>query len=249
MHYSSFDYLCNEPYHLPNICNLKCPSLRDIRKITYNKFLIFLNILYLTPDKYIELLHLEANSIDKSIKNNLFLLLLYTDLQLLNDFLSFFVTDICEFHKEGKEFLVFSNHDKSSIGSINKDSFESVLEEIKNIIGINQNQEDKKPKFKNEYTQKMYESIKENTKKSTNEFNEDYTLENMIKKYCTHNKVGINILNVWELTYHQFNIMFEEYQAGRQFDFNDKMAANTFSYKDSKDYKPMDYMKKLNKNT
>lgn len=193
-------------------------------------------------------MHLDEKSIDESIKNNLFLLLLYTDLQLLGDFLLFFIADTCEFHKEGKEFLVFSNHDKSPIGSIHKNSFESVLEEIKNILGINQNQEEKKPKFKNEYAQKMYENIQENTRKSGNEFDDSYTLENMIKKYCTHNKVGINILNVWELTYHQFNVMFEEYQAGRQFDFNDKMAANTFSYKDSKDYKPMDYMKKLTKN-
>lgn len=70
----------------------------------------------------------------------------------------------------------------------------------------------------------------------------------MIKKYCTHNKVGINILNVWDMTYYQFMQMFNEYCNGRQCDFNDLMAANTFSYKKSTDYNPLEYIKKLHIN-
>ena len=75
---------------------------------------------------------------------------------------------------------------------------------------------------------------------------DDLKLGNMIKKYCTHNKVGINILNVWDMTYYQFNVMFSEYRTGRQMDFNDAMAANTFSYKDSSDYNPSLWMKNSN---
>ena len=74
---------------------------------------------------------------------------------------------------------------------------------------------------------------------------DDYTLSNMIVKYCTHNKVGINILNVWDMTYYQFMKMFLEYRMGRQADINDMMAANSFSFKNSKDYKPMEYMNKI----
>ena len=72
--------------------------------------------------------------------------------------------------------------------------------------------------------------------------------DNLIKKYCTHNKVGINILNVWDMTFYQFNVMFAEYNIGRQMDFNDAMASNTFSYKEASDYKPMLWIEKINKN-
>ena len=72
--------------------------------------------------------------------------------------------------------------------------------------------------------------------------------DNLIKKYCTHNKVGINILNVWDMTFYQFNTMFSEYNVGRQMDFNDAMASNTFSYKESSDYNPMLWIEKINNN-
>ena len=71
----------------------------------------------------------------------------------------------------------------------------------------------------------------------------------MIKKYCTHNKVGINILNVWDMTYYQFMHMFNEYCNGRQCDYSDMIAANTFSYKEASDYKQMLWIEKLNNNT
>ena len=56
---------------------------------------------------------------------------------------------------------------------------------------------------------------------------------------------GINILNVWDMTYYQFMKMFLEYRMGRQADINDMMAANSFSFKNSKDYNPMEYMNKI----
>ena len=47
------------------------------------------------------------------------------------------------------------------------------------------------------------------------------------------------------MTYYQFTKMFLEYRMGRQADVNDAMAANSFSFKSPKDYKPMDYMNKI----
>ena len=52
-------------------------------------------------------------------------------------------------------------------------------------------------------------------------------------------------MNVWDMTYYQFMKMFLEYRMGRQADINDMMAANSFSFKNSKDYKPMEYMNKI----
>ena len=50
---------------------------------------------------------------------------------------------------------------------------------------------------------------------------------------------------VWDMTYYQFTKMFLEYRMGRQADINDMIAANSFSFKNSKDYKPMEYMNKI----
>ena len=35
--FSDYDYLCDEPYFYEGIGHVKCPTLRDIRKITYNQ--------------------------------------------------------------------------------------------------------------------------------------------------------------------------------------------------------------------
>lgn len=48
------------------------------------------------------------------------------------------------------------------------------------------------------------------------------------------------------MTYFQFITMFGEYCKGRQCDISDAIAANSFSYKKSSEYRPMEYMKKLN---
>ena len=116
------------------------------------------------------------------------------------------------------------------------------------VEGLKNQEEEQEQKFKNNTAKKLFEKLQKHAKEQKKKADENYTLDNMIKKYCTHNKVGINILNVWDMTYYQFSTMFNEYCNGRQCDFNDMMAANTFSYKKSTDYKPLDYIKKLKNN-
>ena len=134
------------------------------------------------------------------------------------------------------------------IGKINDDNFEEFRNFLQVILGIKSEKEIEKPKYKNKLAQRIAEKLakhqSEKKGKQTSS-DDDYTLPNMIVKYCTHNKVGINILNVWDMTYYQFMKMFLEYRMGRQADINDMIAANSFSFKNSKDYKPMEYMNKI----
>ena len=171
----------------------------------------------------------------------------YTNSELLFGLINFFIKDNVEFRKDDLSFHVYieeTDNDgkisRNEVGVINSDNFDVFRNEVLKILGLKQI-ETKKPKYKTERARLLAEKIakaKSQLPKATKQ-DENMAFDNLIKKYCTHNKVGINILNVWDMTFYQFNTMFSEYNVGRQMDFNDAMASNTFSYKESSDYNPM----------
>lgn len=248
--YSAFDYLCDEPYFVRGVGYVKCPTLREIRKITYNTFSYYTNVISCAFDDYLKRCGLEEKynefSNDDKEKNTLFYILLHDSATLLLGMLSAFIVGEIVFDEKTLTFNVFQTdgENRQQIGHVGNDNFEDFREQLQYILGIKPTEE-KEQKFKNKIAQKMFEKLQKHAKEQKKNSDENYSFDNMIKKYCTHNKVGINILNVWDMTYYQFMQMFNEYCNGRQCDFNDMMAANTFSYKKSTDYKPLDYMKKL----
>lgn len=246
--YSEFDYLCNEPFYIEDIGTVKCPTLREIRKITYKVFSVYICLLsesfddYLKStgiyDKYYSLTEEERKN------NNFFNLLLLGNTQLFWGLLSFFFVDTVIWNKETVEFDICSG-DKV-IGHLNSQNFETFRESLQDILGVGQS-EIKEEKFKTKLAKDMFERFKKHKQEQKkNKADKNFEIDNMIRKYCTHNKVGINIINVWDMTYYQFTSMFSEYCNARKCDFNDMMAANTFTYKKATDYKAMEYMKKLN---
>lgn len=248
--YTQFDYLCNEPFYVEGIGTLKCPTLRDIRKITYKLFSLYVNIISINYLKTIGGLE-EYNSLSAEEKsaNTMFNILLSTETGLLVGILKFFISEEIEFDQSSLSFTTYNivDNKKQIVGHIGNDNFEQFRAYLQLILGTKKDDE-VTPKFKNKTAKKLFEKLQKNAQSQKKKQDENYSLDNMIKKYCTHNKVGINILNVWDMTYYQFTSMFSEYCNGRQCDFNDMMAANTFSYKKSTDYKPLEYMKKLNNN-
>lgn len=249
--YTEYDYLCNELFFVENIGLIKCPTLRDIRKITYRVWSNYIHILTVTLYSYLEENNLtekyEALNKSEMEKQTLFRLLLYGNTDFLFGMIRFFVSDNLElkFNSETESINVYEVApvgDDKYIGHIDNDNFGIFCKNIKMIIGIEES-DDKKPRFKSKQAQYIYEKTHQN---NTLKGDLNYSLDNMIKKYCTHNKVGINILNIWDMTYFQFITMFNEYRNGRQCDISDAMAANSFSYKKSSEYRPMEYMKKLN---
>ena len=259
--YDDFDYLCNEPFFIPNIGTIINPTLRDIRRLTHRVFTLYVNICAISVTDYLEQCNLKEQydnqSQEEKDKNNLYTLLLYTNIELLFSLIGFFIKENVEFRKDDISFHVYTeetdsdgNANKQEIGIINADNFDTFRNEVLKILGLKQI-ETKKPKYKTERARLLAEKIakaKSQLPKATNQ-DENMAFDNLIKKYCTHNKVGINILNVWDMTFYQFNTMFSEYNVGRQMDFNDAMASNTFSYKELSDYKPMLWIEKINNNT
>ncbi len=249
MTYTPFDYLCNEPFYLSGIGHIKCPTLRDIRTIQYQTFSMYLNILSTSWYDYLKnsgsYEHYESLNKEQQAEFTVYNLLMLSTPAFLLDLLSYFTEGTVIFDECLFSFLVYEDNDgkKVKVGEINNENFEFFRDELRKILGIKKS-ESEEPKFKNEYARKLYEMMQHSPQTQKQEVDENYTLDNMIRKFCTHNKTGINLLNVWDLTYYQFMILFQEYAAARQYDYYDNMAANTFSFKKSSDYKPMDYMKK-----
>ena len=259
--YSNYDYLCEEPYFYEGIGHIKCPTLREIRSITYNQFNLFLNYISITQKQFLETFGLieKFNSLDEEEKNKNTIYNLLTfgmnRIDFVGYFISFFVLEELQYDQESNTFIIGTYEQNENgekvfhdIGKINDDNFEEFRNFLQVILGIKSEKEIEKPKYKNKLAQRIAEKLakhqSEKKGKQTSS-DDDYTLPNMIVKYCTHNKVGINILNVWDMTYYQFMKMFLEYRMGRQADINDMIAANSFSFKNSKDYKPMEYMNKI----
>lgn len=239
--YSSFDYLCNEPFYVNGIGHAVCPTLRDIRKATYQIFSLYLNTIAMSREEYLRLYELP-----ETCEDSFYHLLLYGNTQLLFGILTFFLTGQIEFDRENGIFHIYETVDgeKSLAGHVGADNYEQLCSELQRILGIRKADEDG-PKFKNGTAQNMFQKMQKHNEKQTKKSDPNFEFDNMILKYCTHNKAGISILNVWDMTYYQFTCMFAEYCNARQCDFNDRMAANTFSYKKSSDYQPMEYMKRI----
>lgn len=248
--YTLFDYLGNEPFYVQGIGHLQCPTLRDIRIITYQKFLILLNMILVPLTEYLKLSNLEEHynelSIEDQQQTSIYYILLYGNRELLNSMLNCFLKEKWEFNPTTLSFTIFSSEQdsKEPIGHLGNDNFEVFRTSLQLILGIEKTEENT-PIFKNKAAENIYYKMQKHSQSKSKIPDENYTLDNMIKKYCTHNKVGINILNVWDMTYYQFTKMFTEYCNGRQCDFNDMMAANSFNFKKSSDYKPFEYIQKL----
>ena len=259
--YSDYDYLCDEPYFYNGVGHVKCPTLREIRQITYGQFNIFLNYISITQKQFLETFQLteKFNSLsdEEKERNTVYNLLTFgmNRADFLTYMIDFFVVEDIQYDQEHNVFLVgnIEENDEgnkifNATGCISNENFDEFRAFLQVILGMKSEREVEKPRYKNKLAQRIAEKLekhKSEQKEKQTSIDEDYTIPNMIVKYCTHNKVGINILNVWDMTYYQFMKMFLEYRVGRQADINDMMAANSFSFKNSKDYKPMEYMSKI----
>lgn len=231
---------------------VKCPTLRDIRLISYNVFAQYINIISITLLEYLKAKQLDEkyNSLtpEQQEINSLYYLLVIENPYLFLNMLQFFLVDHCIFDNVSNTFTVYKKNPDGTqniVGHIGNENFEHFREEMQMILGTKRT-ENEKPKFQKgseKLGQKLYEKLMKSSLSKKEKEDSRYTIDNMIRKFCTHNKVGINILNVWDMTYYQFITMFGEYCKGRQYDFSDMMAVNSFNYKKSSDYNPLDYMK------
>lgn len=241
--YTPYDYLWPEPYVIDGIGKVKCPTLLEIRQMTYNMFCCYLNMTLATVDEFISNFHLD-DGLSKDL--SLYSIFILTNPQLLLHYIRTFITnDIVKFNDKeiSVEVIDIIDGSETVIGKINEANFELFRDSVAAALGVKKVSE-KPLKFKSARARKLHEKITQNNTKSRNT-DPNYSLDNMILKFCTFNKAGINMLNIGNLTYHQFIQLFNEYVHARQSDYGDAIAANTFSYKDSKDYNSTMWIEKL----
>lgn len=110
--FSDYDYLCDEPYFYEGIGHVKCPTLRDIRRITYGQFNIFLSYISITRKQFLETFGLteKFNSLsdEEKEKNTVYNLLTFgmNRADFLAYMISFFVIDDFQYNPEQNAFLI-----------------------------------------------------------------------------------------------------------------------------------------------
>lgn len=146
--------------------------------------------------------------------------------------------------KKNTEEIVETIKEETIIGSINDENFDLVRDIL---LQINKIKVIEKPveelKFKNENAKKLYERMQKNKEASEAKEKNDFNLGKMISKYCADNKNGINILNIWNMTYLQFLDQFSQHNYIRQTNVQDMIYANTVSFSDLKAYDSQAWLK------
>ena len=98
--YTNFDYLCNEPFYIDGIGTVKCPTLRDIRTITFKVFALFQNIIDMTLESYLKSFKTTIDGSNEKLREgiSLFRILLYDNPSILFSMINFFILDEIEFN-------------------------------------------------------------------------------------------------------------------------------------------------------
>ena len=144
--YTNFDYLCNEPFYIDGIGTVKCPTLRDIRTITFKVFALFQNILDMTLESYLKSFKTTFDGSNDKLREDisLFRILLYDNPSILFSMINFFILDEIEFNQDMNRIDVFNyyqvknessvSNQKRIIGHIGEDNFDTFRSELRCLL-------------------------------------------------------------------------------------------------------------------
>ena len=138
--------------------------------------------------------------------------------KLYTDMLQFFFVEMVVF--QSGVFVILKNGTKPNgsmsnediIGVITRDSFKDVMNILKQICGMQPDEEEdaSQMKFKNKMAQKLFERMKQAKKleKKTKKHDPNLSLPNIISSVCARHP-SINYTNVYQLTVYQLIDTFE----------------------------------------
>jgi hypothetical protein len=254
-----FDLIDNEPIYIDDIGTLSPPTLRKIKKLTFNVYQLYLFYATIKLNNYLEKTGLkdEYEKLDDLQKKDysLYKLIIFDErvLHIFEELFNFFMIENVDFNKQTNTFVVWNYYynDKTDenvkcvVGEINNDNFDDVrtyIAELNHLIDT-----DVKPeKYKNDRARKIMEKINKGKAELNKKSKYTLDLSHEISKFCADNKNGINILNVWDMTIYQFYDQFGEHSYLKQCDLQDKIYANTVSFSETSDYDPQMWTKTIN---
>ena len=230
-----FDLLSPEPISF-SIGRIKQPTLRDISKLTFQKFSVYQVYLKLTPKDYYTLIDIEKgkifwDSLDEEQKKDISLydiiILEPSVSQIYLDILNYFfvervvfidnlflIVDTDDYETEITELELNKDNLK---GVINAESFMDVLDIIQQVCCIKSDNplDEAKPKFKNKKAKRLYEKMLKAKEKETKRKSQrdalNLSLANIISATAAKTP-GLNIINIWDTTLFQLYDQFGKIQ-------------------------------------
>ena len=146
-----FDLINDEPITIENVGSIRCPSLKDIKKISYFTYSSFVHCLALTPQIYFEELEKKGVKIDDetflfTTKYDLLIMDNVLFLSVLRAFNFFFVENVVVNEKKyiDESVLEFHTIDEKNniVGVINEDNYSSIVNVILQMLSVDVEKDD-----------------------------------------------------------------------------------------------------------
>lgn len=191
------------PYHYNDVVSIYPPTLDDIRRISYNTYQSYTNML--AADKYdlAEMLGIDGNEIDGDTLKFVTVLPFFREAYMAS--LSFFIRQNVLYDED-------SGYSLEDGTFLPMDDIRELRKLILQFAYIEDKSDSSALKFKNAKAKKIYEKIQalkaEQAKAKKNKANPDMELANLIGAVCAFSNGAYNLSNVWNLTVFQFYDQF-----------------------------------------
>lgn len=213
------DYLTllgSEPVYIKDIGSVKSPTLRDVRKLGFENYNMYMAILNFDKKQFIKVFNLK----DQTIIDKEYFDIVFDSQEFREMFYNIFSFFMCEkvyVDIADKCYVLYVENPKPKnkndkqliVGIIRKDNFEIVKDIILQFNYCN-NDDIRPTKPAGKHTAELLEKSKKYKEKfaeQNKEADKDISLPNIISKVATYSN-SINFLNIWDLTIFQIFDMF-----------------------------------------
>lgn len=211
---SKFDLISGVDIYIDGVCTIHQPTLDEIRKLGYDKYTIYTNVLMMDIDDYFKI----ANVSDKIISETrpqitMFDLLFFEDRErvLLKEALSFFIVEDIGYSQQLMCYTAELSN--GNIGFINRDNYEIIRTSIIAISSYGHSEETEEALSEDPEIREMQIKINkgkaalQKAKSKSTSKNESLSLSNMIAALCAYHN-SYNLTTVWSLTVYQLYDQF-----------------------------------------
>lgn len=187
---------------LDRIGYINSPFLKDISKISFETYNLYISLLLINSKKFAELF-LSEYQIDETAELYNLIILVKEIRDIYSDIFSFFLKSNVVFNNENNIFINLDD-DNNVIGMINQSNFKLLTSVILQTNYIGEKNKEITGKVKSKRVQDLLDKISQEKAKisATKKSDVNLSLPNVISALCTkHN--SINMLNIWGLTVYQ----------------------------------------------
>lgn len=219
-----FDLLGGGPIPYDDLCTLRPPTLDDIRRIGYDRYLQYLHLFALERESFLEAMGirelLEALSPEEQSRATLFPLLTAQPVlrDLLREALSFFLCETVVFDPTLGSYLLFRSGEDTPAHILHAQNFDTVRYGILQLNCLS-NQRATPKTFRNRKAREIYEKIQRGKQAAQKKHTADdnLSLPNLIAAVSVYHP-SYNLFNIWGLTVYQLYDQFSRLNLKFQLD-------------------------------